>query len=79
MNWKGCDAVESRKDKLSGAVVFTGTRIPDVTLFENLKAGDYQNRVRRVFLPPEQLFKALGSSGEVQGGQFTFGKSENMR
>lgn len=39
MNWKGCDAVESRKDKLSGAVVFTGTRIPDVTLFENLKAG----------------------------------------
>jgi len=39
MDWKGCDAVESREDKLSGSVVFTGTRIPVATLFENLKAG----------------------------------------
>ena len=39
MNWDGCAAVESRKDKLSGAFVFTGTRIPVATLFENIKAG----------------------------------------
>jgi uncharacterized protein (DUF433 family) len=39
MNWTGCEAVESREDKLSGAFVFTGTRIPVATLFENLKAG----------------------------------------
>ncbi len=39
MNWNGCNAVESREDKLSGAFVFTGTRIPVATLFENLKAG----------------------------------------
>ena len=39
MNWTGCEAVESREDKLSGPFVFTGTRIPVATLFENLKAG----------------------------------------
>ncbi len=39
MNWTGCDAIESRIDKLSGAAVFAGTRIPVATLFENLKAG----------------------------------------
>ena len=39
MNWTGCEAVESRENKVSGAFVFTGTRIPVATLFENLKAG----------------------------------------
>jgi uncharacterized protein (DUF433 family) len=39
MNRTGCDAVESREDKLGGTLVFTGTRIPVATLFENLKAG----------------------------------------
>jgi uncharacterized protein (DUF433 family) len=39
MNWKGCESIESRDDKLSGAFVFTGTRIPVATLFESLKAG----------------------------------------
>lgn len=39
MNRTGCDAVESREDKLGGTFVFTGTRIPVATLFENLKAG----------------------------------------
>jgi len=39
MDWNGCKAVESRADKVSGAFVFTGTRIPVATLFDNLKAG----------------------------------------
>ena len=39
VNWKGCEAVESRDKKMSGAFVFTGTRIPVATLFESLKAG----------------------------------------
>lgn len=38
MNWKGCDAVEAREEKMSGAYVFAGTRIAVATLFENLKA-----------------------------------------
>ena len=39
MNWKDCDAVESRPDKLSGAWVFRGTRVPVEALFENLLGG----------------------------------------
>lgn len=39
MNWSDCNVVESRKNKMSGAPVFVGTRIPVATLFENLKAG----------------------------------------
>ena len=39
MNWEGCKAVERREDKMSGAPVFAGTRVPVATLFVNLKAG----------------------------------------
>ena len=39
MEWNGCDAVERRADKLSGAPVFVGTRISVATFFDNLKAG----------------------------------------
>lgn len=39
MDWNGCNAIESREDKLSGAFVFKGTRIPVAALFENLLAG----------------------------------------
>jgi uncharacterized protein (DUF433 family) len=36
MNWKDCEVVESRPDKLSGAWVFRGTRVPVEALFETL-------------------------------------------
>ena len=39
MDWKDCDAVESRPDKLSGTWVFRGTRVPVEALFENLLGG----------------------------------------
>ena len=39
MDWNGCKVVESDADKMSGAPVFVGTRIPISTLFENLKVG----------------------------------------
>ena len=38
-NWEKCAAVERHPDKLSGACVFRGTRVPVSTLFENLKDG----------------------------------------
>jgi uncharacterized protein (DUF433 family) len=37
--WEHCDAVERDPDKVSGAWVFRGTRVPVATLFENLKDG----------------------------------------
>ena len=38
-NWETCRAVERRPEKLSGAWVFQGTRVPVSALFENLKEG----------------------------------------
>ena len=38
-NWDDCDAVERQPDKVSGAWVFRGTRVPVSALFENLRAG----------------------------------------
>ena len=37
--WQTCPAVERHPDKVSGAWVFRGTRVPVATLFENLKDG----------------------------------------
>jgi uncharacterized protein (DUF433 family) len=38
-NWDDCDVVERDLEKVSGAWVFRGTRVPVATLFENLKDG----------------------------------------
>ena len=38
-NWKDCEAVERHPDRVSGAWVFRGTRVPVSALFENLKDG----------------------------------------
>ena len=38
-DWNKCSAVERDPDKLSGAWVFRGTRVPVSALFENLKDG----------------------------------------
>ena len=39
MGWESCAAVERHPDRLSGAWVFRGTRVPVSALFENLKDG----------------------------------------
>lgn len=36
--WSQLDAVESLPDKVNGALVFRGTRVPVAALFENLRA-----------------------------------------
>ncbi|WP_420447221.1 DUF433 domain-containing protein [Candidatus Palauibacter sp.] len=38
-NWKDCAAVERTPGKVSGAWVFSGTRIPLFALYENLASG----------------------------------------
>jgi len=37
--WSSCDAVERDPDRVSGAWVFRGTRVPIAALFENLEDG----------------------------------------
>jgi uncharacterized protein (DUF433 family) len=39
IDWSKCDVVESVPDKLGGAWVFRGTRLPLKSLFDNLAAG----------------------------------------
>jgi len=39
LDWSQCPAVESSPEKVSGAWVFRGTRLPVATVFENLEAG----------------------------------------
>ena len=39
LSWAGCSAVERDPQRLSGAWVFRGTRIPVAALFENLEDG----------------------------------------
>jgi uncharacterized protein (DUF433 family) len=39
IDWSACPAVERSPDRVSGAWVFRGTRIPVAALFENLEDG----------------------------------------
>jgi len=38
-DWTTCKAVERKPDRVSGAWVFRGTRVPVSALFENMKDG----------------------------------------
>jgi uncharacterized protein (DUF433 family) len=39
LDWTTCPAVERYRDRLSGAWVFRGTRVPVSALFSNLEGG----------------------------------------
>jgi uncharacterized protein (DUF433 family) len=39
LDWNLCPAVERVPDRVSGAFVFVGTRVPVAALFENLESG----------------------------------------
>ena len=39
LNWSDCPAVERAPEKVNGAWVFKGTRVPVRALFENLEEG----------------------------------------
>lgn len=39
LHWSSCPAVERDPEKVSGAWVFRGTRVPVSALFENLEDG----------------------------------------
>lgn len=39
IDWSSCPAVDRDSQRVSGAWVFRGTRVPIATLFENLEDG----------------------------------------
>lgn len=49
MTWSACTAVESDPDRVSGAWIFRGTRVPVATLFENLADGVVVDEFVRLF------------------------------
>lgn len=61
LDWSQCPAVESVPDRLSGAWVFTGTRMPVALVFENLEAGATIDEVMDWFrLSRAQVTDVLG-------------------
>ncbi len=49
LDWSQCPAVESIPGKVSGAWVLRGTRMPVLTVFENLEAGMSVQEITEVF------------------------------
>jgi uncharacterized protein (DUF433 family) len=39
IDWSNCPEIESSADKVSGSLVFAGSRVPLSALFENLEDG----------------------------------------
>ena len=39
LDWRSCAVVERDPERVSGAWIFRGTRVPVKALFENLEAG----------------------------------------
>jgi len=39
IDWSGCSSVEQDNERVGGAWVFRGTRVPVAALFENLEDG----------------------------------------
>ena len=61
LGWSGCTAVERDPQRVSGAWVFRGTRIPVVALFETLEDGSSLADFAELFpgVTPEQARSVL--------------------
>lgn len=61
IDWSSCSSVESDPERVSGAWVFRGTRVPVSALFENLEGGASVNDFIEWFqgVTPEQIRAVL--------------------
>lgn len=61
LDWVDCPEVERSREKVSGAWVFKGTRVPVRALFENLEAGASIDQFLEWFpgVKPEQVVAVL--------------------
>ncbi|MGH8654014.1 MAG: DUF433 domain-containing protein [Gammaproteobacteria bacterium] len=66
MDWSTCPAVERDPQRVSGAWVFRGTRVPVAALFENLEDGAQVPSSRSGF-PASRLNKFAPSSNRLRG------------
>jgi len=49
INWSNCQVVESAKERVSGSLVFAGSRVPIAALFENLEDGITAQEFTEIF------------------------------
>jgi len=59
LDWNNCSAVERNADRVSGAWVFKGTRMPVATVFENLEAGLTVEEVMEEFSVTREQINAV--------------------
>lgn len=61
IDWSTCEAVERDPERVSGAWVFRGTRVPASALFENLEDGTNISQFVEWFpgVTPDQVRRVL--------------------
>ena len=59
LDWSQCPAVESIPDKVSGAWVFKGTRLPVATVIENLEDLSIDEVIQQCDVTREQITAVL--------------------
>ena len=59
LDWSRCTAVESVPDKVGGAWVFRGTRLPVATVIENLEDLGIEEVVQQFDVTREQIQAVL--------------------
>lgn len=59
LDWSKCPAVESLPDKVGGAWVFKGTRLPVVTIIENLQDLSIDEVMEQFDVTREQVTAVL--------------------
>ncbi len=59
LDWSQCTAVESIPDKVSGAWVFRGTRLPVATVIENLEDLSVEEVMRQFDVTRERITAVL--------------------
>jgi uncharacterized protein (DUF433 family) len=59
LNWSQCPAVESIPDRVSGAWVFKGTRLPVATVIENLEDLSIAEVMEQFDVTREQITAVL--------------------
>jgi uncharacterized protein (DUF433 family) len=59
LNWSQCPAVESIPDRVSGAWVFKGTRLPVATVIDNLEDLSIDDVIEQFDVTREQITAVL--------------------
>ncbi len=59
LDWSQCPAVESLPDKVGGAWVFRGTRLPVATIIENLEDLSVEEVIEQFDVTREQVTAVL--------------------